>query len=104
VTLLPNGRLACEVPFCTRTRGRRRGEPAIRRGEQWVCGEHWQPVSYEAKRRKRKWERHARRFEKRGDKLLAAFCWRKAELAWQACRREAIEVAAGITGKRRGVP
>jgi hypothetical protein len=101
-------RLRCEVPFCKRTRGRRKGDAADPdpAHEQWICGDHWRRVSPHLRRRKARLERlYRRRF---GDasfwtfpggspkRIAAVKLDRLCRLAWERCRRQAIEHAAGI--------
>lgn len=74
-------RIKCEVPFCKRTRGDRKGDPVVD-GMQWVCGDHWRAIP----RTLRRTYYRARRLD-RG--RLAAMCWER-------CKKTAIERAMGI--------
>lgn len=82
-------RLACLVPGCTHTRGQHRGEPPIRPGEQWVCGEHWRQVPTQMRRIKARAFRKARRAGTQA-------AWRVAQRIWRRCVRAAIERAMGV--------
>lgn len=82
-------RLTCEVLFCKRTRGQRKGEPPITGGEEWVCGDHWRGVRLETRRRFQKLRRAAKADPT--ERNLG-----RSWLAWCACKREAIEKAAGL--------
>lgn len=85
-------RLSCCVPFCHRTRGDRKGDPLVPDME-WICREHWRLVPSRLKRRRTK----IRRIEKRSDDLCIEFRVEEADLKiWAACKRQAIERAAGI--------
>ncbi len=90
-------RLRCAVPYCDRTRGERKGQAKIRRGDEWICHVHWRGVDMKTKVRKRWWEKRARRRELYGQKDKANFCWRRAWEWWLKCKVQAIERAAGIT-------
>ena len=91
-------RIKCVVPFCRRTR-----KPDC---TEMICGKHWRMVSRTLRDRKiRMNRRYRRRF---GDNApwdypagsamrlesvkLARICGK----AWEACKRSAIEAAAGI--------
>jgi hypothetical protein len=80
-------RLLCEVPHCTRTRGRRKGEQPIQDGERWICGDHWRLVP-----------RAMKAIYSRARRRAAAGkgSWQAAHRLWMRCRREAIEVAGGL--------
>lgn len=99
-------RVSCIVPGCSRTRGQRKGEPPIRLGEEWICGEHWRLVPTFLRRRKsRLAQRYRRRF---GDapfwrypagspnRIEAAKLDRMLRTAWAICKRAAIERAVGL--------
>lgn len=93
-------RIACCVPFCGRTC---RGDP-IR--HEWVCGAHWRSVSAVLRRRKARLFRRARHLY--GDngywafpagsprRMAAVKMERVCRMAWQRCKKQAIERAAGI--------
>lgn len=103
-------RLQCCVPYCRRTRGQRKGEPPISSDEEWICGRHWPLVSYRtraaynlAKRRARhilKYKPHYRKFWElppgAPERCSAVGIVARVGQAWEKCKREAIERAAGI--------
>lgn len=85
-------RLSCCAPFCRRTRGDRKGDP-LTPGMEWLCAEHWRLVPIRIKRRRAKLRRMLRRAtdpHRRGRIIYAD------GILWNACKREAIERAAGI--------
>jgi len=94
--MVENGRIRCAVPYCGHTRGQRKGQPKLRRGDEWVCSEHWRLVDPATKHMKRRWERKARKLQPT-DKLYE-FAKRNVDYWWSRCKTEAIERAAGITG------
>jgi hypothetical protein len=98
-------RIPCIVPYCRRTTAADRIAP----NNEWICQIHWRLVPATVKRRKRLadriWDRanatFLRLYEEQGGYLeqqyrraLAARDVRGA--AWQRCKRQAIERAAGI--------
>jgi hypothetical protein len=99
-------RLPCCVPYCRRTTAADRIAP----NNEWICQIHWRLVPATVKRRKRLadriWDRanatFLRLYEEQGccfhehqyRRALAARDVRSA--AWQRCKRQAIERAAGI--------
>ncbi len=103
-------RLRCLVPYCNRTRGRRKGEPPLDGDEDWICGKHWPLISYPTKAAWRLAKRRVRRIvAKRPEhrtwwrypagspqRIAAYHMWKRYEQAWEKCKREAIERAAGI--------
>ena len=101
-----SNRIACLVPFCRRTAPAEKYE-----GSEIICAKHWRAISRQtrafktqAERRHskllRRWDKaqptgdilRARRLERLLDQTYSA-CNR----AWELCRSEAIEAAAGIT-------
>lgn len=76
-------RLMCVVPHCQRTRGERKGEPAITEDSEWICGEHWRAVPRQLKAIKSRAFRQGRP----GAALRRI---------WNKCKRAAIEAAMGI--------
>jgi hypothetical protein len=76
-------RLRCCVPFCNRSQ--KRGKHT-----EWICGKHWSvvPRNYRALYTKVK-----RRLKKNPDDERR---WNQADRVWEACKRKAIELAAGI--------
>lgn len=85
-------RLSCCVPFCKRTRGDRKNDP-LTSGMEWLCQDHWKLVPARLKRRRAK----LRRIEKRSNDLCIEFRAEEADArVWAACKRKAIEGAAGI--------
>lgn len=80
-------RLPCCVPFCRRT-------TAAVRFDEWICAKHWSLVSPRSKARKRKIAGLLRRAERRG--LNKPQIWTAAGRAWDTCKAEAVERAAGI--------
>lgn len=85
-------RIACVVPFCRHTRGDRKGAPLTRTTE-WLCEDHWKLVPIRLKRRRAK----LRRMEKRtSDPARLERIDRVDRRAWEACKKNAIEGAAGI--------
>lgn len=82
-------RLSCAVPGCNRTRGQRKGEPPIREGEEWVCGDHWRLVP--------KMMRHiVARARKRLRRRDTDANIRSFNRIWARCKREAIERGLGL--------
>lgn len=74
-------RLLCCVPFCTHTRGDRKGDPIVE-GMEWICGQHWKLTSVS-------WRRRYALFRRRKRFDLAARMWARL-------RSQAVERAAGI--------
>jgi len=70
--------------------GERKGQPKIRREHEWICGEHWRLVDPNVKRVKRWAERRYR-------KKPTAKALRRVLFWWTQCKRQAIEVAVGIS-------
>jgi len=98
-------RIRCVVPFCQRTIAAAKLEP----DNEWLCQIHWRLVPATVKRRKRLadriWNRanatFMRLYDEQGGfqehqyrRALAALDVRRS--AWERCKREAIEGAAGI--------
>jgi hypothetical protein len=93
-----NDRLSCSVPFCRRT--------IKDDGGEWICQRHWMAVSPTMRRRKYLFfRRYKKRFGRNGywlypagspDRLEAVRLDRLCRKAWEACKRAAIERAAGI--------
>ncbi|RWB32138.1 MAG: hypothetical protein EOQ42_33510 [Mesorhizobium sp.] len=91
-------RVHCVVPFCRRTR-----KPGC---SEWICGPHWLGISVHLRRRKSRLDRRYRRlFGNNGfwtyppgspPRLQAVKLDRLCDLAWDRCKRAAIERAAGI--------
>lgn len=78
-------RLQCCVPFCTRSRGDRKGDP-IAQYTEWICAAHYALVDKSLKiRRQRLRRRH--RGSRRGHWL--------DQLVWKKMKRQAIERAMG---------
>jgi hypothetical protein len=85
-------RISCCVPFCHRTRGNRKGDPLTPTME-WLCQDHWRLVPPRLKQRRAK----LRRIEKRSsDPCIELRVEHADSLVWEACKRHAIERAAGI--------
>lgn len=99
-------RLNCIVPGCRHTRGRRKGEPPILDGEEWICGDHWKAVPAFMRRRKTLVGRRYRcRFGNTQwwefpagspERLQAVRLDRMRRMAWRLCRRAAVERGLGI--------
>jgi hypothetical protein len=85
-------RLTCIVPFCARTRGRRKGEPEITDSSEWICGEHWRGV----RSARRRVLSRARIAARRLTGVARTEADAHAHDIWQALKSEAIERAAGI--------
>lgn len=83
------GRLACQVPFCRRTRGDRKGDP-VRPGMEWICGKHWRLVSYRRRYTYSAIRRRMRRYPEEPRWRHMADAW------WERCKTAAIEAAVGI--------
>lgn len=93
-------RLSCCVPHCRRTRKNPDGYKA------WICGKHWQLVPKHLRRRDRKLvRRYVRRFGRNPfwhfpggspERIEAVRLTRLCEKSWEACKKKAIEGAAGI--------
>lgn len=100
-------RLKCVVPFCRRTR-KKNGH------SEWICSVHWPMVSQRTRRRKVENSRFIRRELRRNpmaseywrmkpgspERLKAVAMWKVSDSIWLKCKQEAIEVAAGITGRK----
>ncbi len=80
-------RIACCVPFCTRTRGDRKGDPVARYSE-WICGKHWAAVRRDLKRIL---ARRRRTLFKQGEGYRSHY-----DHFWQICKRDAIERGVGL--------
>lgn len=91
-------RLRCCVPFCSRTRGARKGDDyPIEEGMEWICSEHWRAVPKKLRQvqsRSYNWSR-GQPYRRRG-----APTYRKNRQAagriWRRCKRAAIERAMGL--------
>lgn len=96
-------RCRCIVPFCRRTTGR---VPAF---HEWICSNHWKPVSRRTKRYRTRAKRILKKAEARmrraqivqgglTDTQLRVLDWaeRQEALSWEKCKAEAVEKAAGI--------
>lgn len=86
-------RISCCVPFCAHTRGDRKGQPPLKEGDEWICGDHWRLVSKVLKRRRSKLKRYRRRLHPspKVDRLFEI-----DDRLWLAAKKQAIEKAAGI--------
>lgn len=97
-------RMHCLVPGCRHTRGIRKGETRL--PGEWICGDHWRLVPrYLRARRTSLWRRYRLRL---GDvsyweypsgspnRLLGVRLMRLEGMAWDACKRKAVERAMGI--------
>jgi hypothetical protein len=82
-------RLHCLVPFCRRTCKVSLGF------DEWICGPHWRAVSSETKAFRRAANRRLRKAIRAGHAIGA--CQYRAWQAWERCKAEAIERAAGIS-------
>jgi hypothetical protein len=82
-------RLPCLVPFCRRTCKFSLGF------DEWICGPHWRAVSSEAKAFRRAANRRLRKATHVG-RAIGPYQYR-ARRAWERCKAEAIERAAGIS-------
>lgn len=69
------GRIYCLVPFCGHTT---RGDDT----QEWICGEHWRPISRDLKRA---WATARRRGQHD-----------RREWLWRFIRVKAIEIGMGI--------
>jgi hypothetical protein len=85
-------RITCCVPFCHHTRGDRKGDPILGMRE-WLCAEHWRLVSGTLKARRAKFRRM---YKRTSDIIRKVRICKADERAWEACKRQAIERAAGI--------
>lgn len=96
-------RCPCIVPYCRRTTGR------VSPAHEWICSDHWKPVSRHTKRRRALAKRLLKRATARATKLEAQQGgltdaqikqWEAVadleESTWTCCKAEAIEKAAGI--------
>lgn len=97
-------RIRCCVPFCRRTVSADKGF------DDWICCKHWRIVSYPTRAAYSLAKRRARRIVARRpsyrcfwklrpgspERLSAVAMWRRLDQAWETCKREAIERAAGI--------
>ena len=86
---MTSARVNCQVPGCNHTRGQRKGEPPIRDGYEWVCGDHWQAIpkimrKVVARTRRRA---HARPTHENINSFYRI---------WDRAKREAIERGIGI--------
>lgn len=109
-------RVRCCVPFCTRSRGDRKGDPIPRDrpGYEWICGPHWRLVPASVKARRRQLDRRRTRLREAWDRprfqarVLSSgrhlkylgVVQRAAEDSWRAwgrCKALAIETAMGVT-------
>ena len=83
-------RTPCCVPFCRRT-------TANIFYREWICPDHWREVSLTARVDKRKWARIAKRVVTVHHPRYLGRIFARADAAWERCKREAIEAAAGIS-------
>lgn len=93
-------RLSCCVPFCRRTRHNHEGF------SEWICGDHWRLVPPLLRKRKAKMFRlYRRRYGNNSfwaypggspNRLGAVKLDRLCDKVWKACKKAAIERAAGI--------
>lgn len=91
-------RVRCCVPFCGRTR-----KPGC---NEWICSGHWANVPRRLRRRKFLFERRYRKLFGNNawhiypggspDRIMAVRLDRLCDLAWQRCKKAAIEGAAGL--------
>ncbi|WP_159953151.1 hypothetical protein [Rhizobium sp. 18065] len=96
-------RISCCVPYCRRT--------TIGKGfNEWICGKHWPLVPRSTKAAWRTTKKRVRAVIRRKPeyrewwlfpsgspaRLSAVKMWRRHDNAWERCKREAIERAAGI--------
>lgn len=94
-------RLRCMVPFCSHTRGRRKGDRGeLVEGSPWLCGAHWRLVPRERKRRWDKlgklWDKAVAKNRPKAVKRLRRIYWQ----VWDGMVAIAIEISAGITSAR----
>lgn len=96
----------CCVPYCRRTIAAAK----LPEGHEWICGKHWPLVSKAAKAALRlNGQRIRKVLRKRPEyaeywklppgsprRRRAVAMWRRNVQAWNRCKREAIERAAGI--------
>lgn len=95
------GRCQCAVPFCTHTRGPRKGDrEALTPTTQWLCDKHWRAVPLkmrQAYHRRENWER-GDPYRRKGapawvrERPNDDGSWR----LWERIKREAIQRAMGI--------
>lgn len=97
-------RLPCCAPFCRRTMRNDKGFI------EWLCQKHWALVPRSTKAAYRTAKKRARAVLRRKPeyreywtfpagspgRLSAVRMWRRLDQAWDNCKREAIERAAGI--------
>lgn len=96
-------RAKCLVPYCRRTSGR------VPPAHEWICSDHWKPVSRATKRYRARSKRILKKAEARMQRLQATqggltnvqlrvldWAHRQEDLSWEKCKSEAIEKAAGI--------
>lgn len=91
-------RISCCIPFCRRT--------TKHECQEWICGKHWPLVPRHMRRRDSKLVRlYLRRYGKTSfwqmpagspQRIAAIKLSRICETSWTACKKQAIERAAGI--------
>jgi hypothetical protein len=104
----PGRRVLCLVPFCTCTRGDRKGDPlpADLTFYEWICPRHWSALPTMYRRAYRRACRRysasygaadaARGFPDKASWLKALHDRSAAQRLWRRLKRLAIERAAGI--------
>lgn len=86
-------RCRCSVPFCTRTRGPRKGDRVeINDTFEWICGPHWSSVPSHLRRRRGRITRMMNRAS--GERLVRLHAI--DGIIWRRCKMAAIERAAGL--------
>lgn len=83
-------RISCCVPFCSHTRGDRKGDPlpADLERYEWICHAHWKNVRVTLRRIYRRRKARLR--------IEGPSYQRHVDHFWTICKREAIERAVGL--------
>jgi len=85
------GRIPCCVPYCGRT------APDDGQSTEILCGRHYRLARPALRRRLTRVRRHYRVAVLRKDWRAAERAWRLDQALWEAIKKEATEIAAGIS-------
>ena len=91
-------RVRCCVPFCSHTRGQRKGDlPPIHEKTEWICGEHWMGIPKRMRQaHSRAWNWTAGLPYRRKGAPEGRLNRRAGRRIWERCKRYAIERAVGV--------
>lgn len=103
-------RLTCCVPFCTHTRGARKGDKTkLTEGADWICAKHWMALPKSMRRVDSRIRRQLDRaiaadplvrqwwnMPKGEARVQALLLWRRYDRIWAMCKKRATENGLGI--------